>query len=414
MKKGKIKTHHFAHKNLDDCGRGLETALHMKAKEILMKSNVILLPSNFEQNKLFNYNMKMSDFGTELYYESVVLEKRVDDIIPDVILYSNGFPLLIEIKVTHGIDEVKLDKIAMINIPLIEITLDYEYCNQESLNDILQNIMFKSVKEKSIIRSAQDCLEKIHLINKMDFFSDELNFNESILLPTRKYLTFNQYTFMEDGIPPKFAFLIADNTEVLVDEFKITDKNYNKGNVTVDIKIGKKNVLCVFNFKEKDMSCRSDEKYKLYDNVLMIEVKNLDAIRIFELLKSKDFFNKYFIKNNVMEFLKEEIYKSVKKEFNNKNCIKQFGYGNLYGKQIKGYNCPKTKNRAILKTCEGCSSLIKQEEFPRDTIICGEEFEIKQVFVKELYDNVNLKHLQDPSQNLISFEHHFEFNTDND
>ena len=82
-KKGKIKIHHFSHKNLDACGGALETSLHIMAKEILSQSNTILLPINFKHNNLFDYQIKTSDFGVELIYDSVVVEKKVDDIVVD-------------------------------------------------------------------------------------------------------------------------------------------------------------------------------------------------------------------------------------------------------------------------------------------------------------------------------------------
>lgn len=40
----------------------------------------------------------------------VELEKTTDDIIPDIILHSCGRQLIIEIRVTHKVDNVKLEK----------------------------------------------------------------------------------------------------------------------------------------------------------------------------------------------------------------------------------------------------------------------------------------------------------------
>lgn len=406
-KKGKIKIHHFAHKNLKDCCGGLETSLHLIAKEILSKSNVILLPIDFKTNNLFNYKINVSDLGIELNYDSVVLEKRVDNIIPDLIVYSNGFPLLIEIKVTHGIDEIKLDKIARINIPLIEITIDYEINNnQEIIKDVLDIIIFNSTKEKSIIRSPQMCLDRINLINKMEQFTSNLNLkNDTIVLPTKKYLTFNHYTYMEEGYPPNFAFLIADNTEVIIDEFEIISKDYSNGYVNVEISIEEKNVLCIFNLNNtrfNEYEYLEFHDHEKYNSIFVLECNNLNLMQIYELLKTNIYFcNKYFIKNKRMDIIKSQLYYQVKKHIKNKDSIKKFGWGKLYGKQIYGSNCPKTKYKTTLNNCEKCSSLIKQE-IHYDNIICGEEFEFKQSFI-------NINEIKDPyCDKSIEFDHQFD------
>ena len=46
-KKGKKMTHHFAHKNGMTCSTALETALHLKAKEIFKNANELMLPPVF-------------------------------------------------------------------------------------------------------------------------------------------------------------------------------------------------------------------------------------------------------------------------------------------------------------------------------------------------------------------------------
>ena len=59
----------------------------------------------------------------EFEIERVELEKRCNDIVPDIVVYAGGKQLFIEIYVTHAIDEVKLQKIVSANISTIEIDL---------------------------------------------------------------------------------------------------------------------------------------------------------------------------------------------------------------------------------------------------------------------------------------------------
>ncbi|MBR9847521.1 MAG: hypothetical protein GYB35_16105 [Algicola sp.] len=51
-RKGKVKSHHFAHYSLEDCGGAIESSLHLLAKDILRKTKVFALPD------LIGYELK--------------------------------------------------------------------------------------------------------------------------------------------------------------------------------------------------------------------------------------------------------------------------------------------------------------------------------------------------------------------
>ncbi len=57
-KKGKKNEHHFAHYNAQECAGALETVLHLKAKEVLEKTNLILIPP-IEANIGISYGGKV-------------------------------------------------------------------------------------------------------------------------------------------------------------------------------------------------------------------------------------------------------------------------------------------------------------------------------------------------------------------
>lgn len=71
--------------------------------------------------------------------DSVGLEKRFGAVVPDVVIYSGGKPIFVEIFVTHRIDTEKLDKLKALGIPTIEVDLSGmdSPATLEELSDIL-------------------------------------------------------------------------------------------------------------------------------------------------------------------------------------------------------------------------------------------------------------------------------------
>jgi hypothetical protein len=92
----------------------------------------------------------------------VYLEKRFDDIIPDIIVEIKGKPLIIEIAVTHFIDSEKKNKIAKHQIAAIEIDLS-KYDRQITFDE-LETILLENVEKKKWIYNQKR--EKINNIFK--------------------------------------------------------------------------------------------------------------------------------------------------------------------------------------------------------------------------------------------------------
>ena len=110
-RKGAKRMHHFAHYSGHNCEYGYETSLHLAAKEILSKANRIMLPAVYIQ---FPNSPKAPELyceSKEIEIERVELEKRFQDVIPDVVIYAGGKQLFLEVYVTHAIDDVKLKKL---------------------------------------------------------------------------------------------------------------------------------------------------------------------------------------------------------------------------------------------------------------------------------------------------------------
>lgn len=120
-RKGSRMMHHFAHHNAEECKYGYETSLHLAAKEIIAATKRIWLP---EVRVTFDYRSdELLMEATEIEVDDVTLEKILDTIIPDIIITINGKTLIIEIYVTHAIDDIKLKKIRDLNISTLEIDL---------------------------------------------------------------------------------------------------------------------------------------------------------------------------------------------------------------------------------------------------------------------------------------------------
>lgn len=119
-------TPRFAHHGADTCLHAVETAVHLKAKEILASKKWMRLPSVYEGYQKFSSTL----YGErEVEFEDVKIEYRLGRIIPDIVAYvidpesGQQKPLLIEIKVTHGIDDRKLESIRKDQLATVEVDL---------------------------------------------------------------------------------------------------------------------------------------------------------------------------------------------------------------------------------------------------------------------------------------------------
>lgn len=140
-KKGSKVMHHFAHHAGTNCEYGYQTSLHLAAKDILSKAKKMVIPRVSFTFPGTNKSELISG-EKEIPIDSVELEKRFDDIIPDIVVYSRGKYFFVEIFVTHQVDENKLAKLKKANISTIEIDLsniDRMISPEELKESLLQN-----------------------------------------------------------------------------------------------------------------------------------------------------------------------------------------------------------------------------------------------------------------------------------
>jgi hypothetical protein len=142
-RKGMKNTPHFSHDpsaNKMECRNALETSIH--AELSISVSDVDSLGREQIESEviLSMQKIKISD---------AQIEQRFFDVRPDITVYVNEEPVLIEIAVTHFIDEIKKAKIREMNVRAVEINLskvDYRISKSE-----LREIIIESTKEKKWI-----------------------------------------------------------------------------------------------------------------------------------------------------------------------------------------------------------------------------------------------------------------------
>lgn len=139
-RQGKKNTHHFAHKGTNECEYVKQTNIHCMAEEIFLEEKEILLPSIIiDEGNTYSPIFQ----GGKAAIDSVELEKRISDFIPDIVLNINGATLLVEIYVTHAVDEEKKAKVIKAgNYFMIEIDLSefvHEDMTKEQLREHLHD-----------------------------------------------------------------------------------------------------------------------------------------------------------------------------------------------------------------------------------------------------------------------------------
>lgn len=140
-RKGQKRMHHFAHRSNEDCEYGYESSLHLAAKDILSRSEKMVIPPVYVEFPQSGKPKELLYPKKEIPVDRVELEKRFDDIIPDIVVDSGDEHFFIEIYVTHPIDDEKLKKLKEKKISTIEIDLSKEKrdISVEELSDILLN-----------------------------------------------------------------------------------------------------------------------------------------------------------------------------------------------------------------------------------------------------------------------------------
>ena len=156
-------TPRFAHHNAETCDYATETALHLKAKEIIEEEKRMIIPRVVAH---FNNLSKEVSPEREVSFDRVVLERRVGNVIPDILAYKDNRPLMIEITITHGIDDEKFEKLEKLGISTLEIDLsdmDTDFDPEFLRNQIINSIESKYWVYNAVEEKEKECLKEEYL-----------------------------------------------------------------------------------------------------------------------------------------------------------------------------------------------------------------------------------------------------------
>jgi hypothetical protein len=120
-RKGALKAHHFAHKNLTNCSTGPETAVHELAKQVVAYRRQMLVPQKIAagaQEPISFEDARSIDFD-----EASIEDQSHEALIPDVLLRLGPHKLAIEIYVTHRCPPEKIEKYRAHRLAALEIDL---------------------------------------------------------------------------------------------------------------------------------------------------------------------------------------------------------------------------------------------------------------------------------------------------
>lgn len=166
---GKKKQWHFAHQGeACDIAAAQQTALHMLAKEIIEDSKKLLFPGVFIEKN--DYTDDIEDYRVQtripqtieyrkaaiVKCDSVSLEKRISNIVPDIMVTAKGRGCLIEVAVTHFVDEEKEQKIKEIGLPLFEIDLSDLYKSEFSRKELAEAVLYNPSNRTWIFNPLYD------------------------------------------------------------------------------------------------------------------------------------------------------------------------------------------------------------------------------------------------------------------
>ncbi len=225
--KGKKNRHHFKHYRVEECSHYGETLLHLASKQIIKESKEILFP-------IFDINRGWYSKEKIFSYKQCEEEKKVENIIPDIILYfENNNKIFVEIKVTHEVDEDKIEKLKEIGISTLEIDLSKEIKGREdvlNLEELKEKVLYgkgnrtwvydknykvkqAKYREKQEYEEFLEAMEKIDKEEKRNFYFERAYkrrmkiYNDSIKGLLRKNKFGDLYGFF---------FLEEENEEVMV------------------------------------------------------------------------------------------------------------------------------------------------------------------------------------------------------
>ncbi len=164
-RKGNINAPHFAHHSTKSCAHAVETAMHLACKAILIERREIVLPK--VEIDFSTYRNPLLIAPEQRYKLSEIREESpIEDLVPDLMVCVEGHPLLIEIFVTHRVDELKQIKIERMGIATIEV--DFSSIPRDFSHDALADLLVNQGANKKWLFNPLVSRLKKQLLNSGD------------------------------------------------------------------------------------------------------------------------------------------------------------------------------------------------------------------------------------------------------
>ena len=144
-RKGEIYAAHFSHLDGESCANcsGLETWLHIFAKNIIAESGYLIVPDVVVRKGELAERFP----GGPLRFDRIELEAWVGRIRPDIVAYVGADRYFIEIAVTHRASDRKKAKVTSMDTNTLEIRIAREgiFSNEDG---VLQRAILDEIENK--------------------------------------------------------------------------------------------------------------------------------------------------------------------------------------------------------------------------------------------------------------------------
>lgn len=162
-RQGDVRVWHFAHASGSECDGGAESALHLAAKAAIVKASGLMLPEvSVQQNPSHtdghNTVVHASIPATWIDFSRVNTEVNLGTIIPDVVGTAGSACYLIEVGVSHFVDERKRTAIENLGHPSIEIDLSGFEREAWSWTDLDEVVVQGTSSKRWLYNPGQDIL----------------------------------------------------------------------------------------------------------------------------------------------------------------------------------------------------------------------------------------------------------------
>lgn len=156
-RQGDVREWHFAHASGTECDGGVESALHLAAKQILLESGGIVVP---ERRHTATATLPDGRSATGeaarpeawIEFTTVEAEKTVGPLRPDIIATAGTEVLFIEIAVTHYVDATKSQKLDSLGFPTLEVDLGKQQTEKWAWETLYEAVV-RSTATKTWVRA---------------------------------------------------------------------------------------------------------------------------------------------------------------------------------------------------------------------------------------------------------------------